>query len=389
MEWLTRVGDRVTSLVPRVDVVAPSPSGALLAVFLTRAANPDLVRRERVYVIERATGREVVALDGPEIFRALAWVGDDALLVLREHDAGGLWATLHAVPDGGAEAETHLADTGGGAMALDVTVDHRRAFVRPIWRSGPRRRPDAVVLALPSLTTLLRVDPERFRDPSAPSVASLSPEGTRVVVTESRVIALTVDSPDAAPPTHPLSEQQPLSSAVTWVGRDRAWVTTATLNARGDPAHTYALDLASRGWETVFTEGLSKTFPKALRVDADGQRVAGISEARGARPPERPRLAVVDALSGEVSSARPLAGFLLAVCWTRDDAAIVSASARAASLEVHRWRAEGGDPDLLTRVSADAMRVTVEASLVGDDAVLLTPTDPAGGALASLVSLRP
>ncbi|MEZ4406727.1 MAG: hypothetical protein R3A52_09650 [Polyangiales bacterium] len=393
MEWLTRVSDRVTSVVPRVDVIRPSPDGSLLAVFASREWDPDLARRERVYVIERATGREVVALDGPQTFRALAWASEDALLVLRDHDAGGSRVTLHAIPDGGVVTETHLAECGSGLMALDVTVDHRRAFVSPIWHSGKRRRPYAAVLALPSLTTLLRIDPQQFGDPSAPSVASLSPEGTQVVVViQPKVSVLTVDRSDVKPQTHPLSERQRSPSTVMWVARDRAWVTTTDDTKILDKRRHYAVDTTQGAWTVLFTEDRSADFPYALRVDGDGRRVACISLLRGAGTPntDTTRLVIADARTAEVMSARPLKAYLLSVCWTRDDANIVSVSKGAGSLEIHRWPAEGGAPDLLTSLSfEDQARNGVEVACVGDDTAMVLEKDFKGGAFVSLISLRP
>lgn len=150
--------DGVRRLNTRVDAPVFSPSGRFLAFWKTRGADVNLVARECVHVLDVTTGREVCALDGPDIVRAVAFVSDDALLTLRDRRAGavvGLWA----LPDGGLLHEQVFARAGQMETELQVSADGRTAYAAPVWRAGTRNVPHGLVFSVPELVERYRVDP--------------------------------------------------------------------------------------------------------------------------------------------------------------------------------------------------------------------------------------
>lgn len=142
-----RVGDGVVRAGCPLSDVAFSPDGALLACRITRTDNPDFVVRERVYVLELPSLREVAALDGPQIVRGLGWVDPTRLLVVREARVG-LSVALHEMPDGGVVATASLAEATQNDARVVASADGRRVAITtgPSWWASRVR-----VFELPAL----------------------------------------------------------------------------------------------------------------------------------------------------------------------------------------------------------------------------------------------
>ena len=393
MEWLTRVDDRVTSVVPRVDQVVPSPSGALLAAFCTRRSDPDLVRRERVYIIEPSTGREVVALDGPEILRGFAWVGDDALLVLRDRDVGGATLRLHAIPDGGAVAELPLAELSAGPVAIELSADRSRALVAPWWMMS-RRASDARVVVLPSLAPLARVGegdvPDVAEAGTRPLWATLDPDGARTLVLwgdfeEGGYLSVfPTDLRARRPP--PIRVERAGYYAAWWLSRDR--VLLAARETFDPGALPCVVELDRGGVYSLPTPALHKeVIARALRPDLDGRRIAVLSQdaARDLH------LSLVDLASLRGTDPRPWRHslrFALALCWT-SPGAIITACAERGRVHLARWSPDGGPAVDLTTVEHASSRSDFALSPVDHDTVTLSQPLDAGGFTVSLVNAHP
>ncbi len=140
----------------RVDGVAWSPDGRHLAFWQAREADTDLRVRERVVCVEVATGREVFALDGPAVVRALAFTATDVLCTVRDGASGSVRVGAHAVPDGGELFARTLPDLGG--TALTVLAGDGAMLVAP--RSyGYTRGPESAYVLGPALEVRAMVRP--------------------------------------------------------------------------------------------------------------------------------------------------------------------------------------------------------------------------------------
>ncbi|MEZ4406728.1 MAG: hypothetical protein R3A52_09655 [Polyangiales bacterium] len=385
MEWLSRVDDRVVSIAPRIDAIAPSPDGALLAVFPSRASDPDFVRRERVYVIERATGREVVTLDGPEIFRALAWVGDDALLVLRDHPVRGAWVRLHAIPDGGVERALHLDDPPDARGTLSVAEDLSRCVFTP---TAPRGSvPVAWALDLPTLTVLARVTTADTDDTFYADLL-LHPEGTHLLGVggfDLRVIPL----PGGAFAT--TSGRLPNGTSVdtiTWLSRRRV-LATPSLVAFDDGEAPFVFDLATgaidplTGFDGVLcADACAEPDRRGVAITTQPRRDAGSLEAS---------LRVLDVETGAIVSDRPwraFAAYAVRVRWW-SDGTIVTAGATSAGFALARWSSRDGGPTALATVAPRGSRSTHALAGVGEAVVMLSHYDLSSGSFVDLVEAAP
>lgn len=143
-----------------VALSATSPDGRLVALLPARQATADLVSRERVFVVERATGDCVFTLDGPDVVRALAWASPTSLVVARDGRRHASTLTLHEAPDGGAVVRCELPNLSQHMPTLRFSSDGRVALVTApdaMDCKGPEYDV-AHALALPSLERIADID---------------------------------------------------------------------------------------------------------------------------------------------------------------------------------------------------------------------------------------
>ncbi|MEZ4411314.1 MAG: hypothetical protein R3A52_33255, partial [Polyangiales bacterium] len=353
----------------------------------------------RVCVVERATGREVVAVDAGARVHDLAWAGDEALLVVRETHRGRVLAALHAVPDGGVVASRDVMRSPDTPLRVEVSADHRRVLVTPIftevesdWVAVVPSAP-AVVVALPTLEPLVKVRGLALHFPhdEAP-LASLSPDGARLVSFHGDTVAARrVDVPDAPDVTSRLTPDDFFEGA-TWLYADRA-VLTFVRGLDVGLSGSIALDTNSGEQRPFFVADENGCVPERLRLNADRARVAGVTvEADLGDRPFPSYLVVADASDGRVVSLRASPSRLRGLCWTSDDSAIITmglVDPFEGAVLVHRWPASEGDPVEVARVATVSMPRPLRIAPVGDDAVLVSADDGRGARRThALVSLR-
>lgn len=394
MEWLTRLDDRVTVLAPAARQVVASPDGALLALRSLDAPG-SLLTGEHVHVVERATGREVVAVFGREYLRAFAWASDDALLILRVRSDSTGWLQRAIVPDGGIQAEREVWTVKEWDVAIDLSVDRRRAVVRPeigvaadeSFSSSEGQVPTHTteVVALPSMEEIISTDPDRLPGKLESTLASLSPEGRWLFTRQARHLAVwNVDAKQDPPHIYDLGDGEDFAGVV-WTSDRRVLVSFCETDST-DIRRIDALDVIDQKWTTFVTATRGAALPRGLRVDPDWRYAAGFASASK----KRLNLVVLDAADGRVLSRRDVPGVFCTVLWTADGRALLTASAEGDAVILRRWSPTGDDSEVVASITGRGSVRDLRLSLVGTSAVLVEdPSRHRDGLGAAIISLAP
>ncbi|MEZ4405663.1 MAG: hypothetical protein R3A52_04070 [Polyangiales bacterium] len=384
MQWLERVGERVTRVRMSVDRVAASPDGSLLAFFAHALGGPEELERRPVHVIELSTGREVVRMDDPGVPRDLAWVDDDALLIARDDRAEGARLCLHAIPDGGVAAVRRLG-RGNRSVSLELSADRRRALVDPMYLRDSRPQPNAVVLALPTLTPLLEISPESFGHTEITD-AHLSDDGAWALVVRDwmRLSVLSVDRPAEEPVTFLACDSGQIMP--TWVSPSRAVYCAADAPYEG--SELSLIDLSTWAVTSLPWSQPYELPNPGVSAHPDRHRIAGFLESTTEPSQRALRLTVLD-VNDWTAVAEHENARIEAFCWTRDGGALLTAERVARVIRVERWSPDDGRRAVIAEVALDASFYEPSLATAGDGAALLQWSRDAIVSEAALIDLAP
>ncbi len=394
MEWLTRLDDRITVLAPAAERIVASPDGTLLAL-RSSDARGSLLTGEHVHVVERATGREVVAVFGREYLRAFAWASDDTLLILRAKSDSTGWLQRANVPDGGIEAERWVWSVKDWAAAIDLSVDRRRAVVRPeagvaadvsfSASEGEVPTRTTAVVSLPSMEGIFATEPDELPGKLESTLSSLSPEGRWLFTRQARHLAVwNVDAKQEPPHVYELADGEDFAGVV-WTSDRRVLVSFCKTDPT-DILRIDALDVIDRKWTTLLTATRGAALPQGLRVDPDWRYAVGFAS----ESMRRLDLVVLDVADGRVLSRRDVPGIARAVLWTADGRSLLTASDDGDAVILRRWALTGDDSEVVASIPGRGSGRDLRLSLVGTSAVLVEdPLRYRGGFGAAIVSLAP
>lgn len=282
---------------PLGESPAFSPGGALVAWVASRSAR-STTTREHVCVSQLDSCETVCVIEGSRTVRALRFLDDAHLLVLRDH-AEGCTVARYELPYGERVAERVLRATRERRPELTVSPDGRTVLVHGPWASFVTPSPlyaldartldlawelDFATTALDAGDTLVRLHPDGA---SALIVGSRRPVAGKPRWSTPRPLRL-----GFGPPFRPLVETEgaePLLLDACWLGPD------ALLLAHGEPAGNVDTPPVRAQLERVDLRGTRAQLDLAvahpihlLRASPDGSRLLVLANTR--RSYEEPAL---------------------------------------------------------------------------------------------------